>query len=164
MADGFERRTGEPYHNLRAALFPRAVRELGALVDALGGRRPTVDGLADCGDLQVTIASGRNRLLGERIGRGEPPQDALAALPVSETSAQGYLAAGYRYRPARTLVTSGHSGRPTDGALPNAPSRIWDEGAPPLATPRAVVPDDPFRERRSGPHDADGFGCVGWHS
>ena len=37
IADGLEQRTGRPHHNLRAALFPRAVAEM-ARAAALGGR------------------------------------------------------------------------------------------------------------------------------
>jgi glycerol-3-phosphate dehydrogenase (NAD(P)+) len=133
MTDGFERRTGLPHHNLRAALFPRAVREMGGLAEALGGRRATIDGLAGGGDLQVTITSGRNRMLGERIGFGEPPDDALAALTAAGTTVEGYLAVGYGYRLAHDLTASEDLGV-REVALLRALWRILHEGAPPLDT------------------------------
>ncbi|MGI9254221.1 MAG: NAD(P)H-dependent glycerol-3-phosphate dehydrogenase, partial [Thermomicrobiales bacterium] len=68
VSDGLEKATGVPHHNFRAALFPRAVFEMGKLAAALGGRAETVAGRPGAGDLQVTITSGRNRMLGERIG------------------------------------------------------------------------------------------------
>jgi len=107
VADGLEQRTGLPHHNLRAALFPRAITELGALARALGGRAETVFGLAGVGDLQVTITSGRNRLLGERIGRGDSPAEAVRALASGGTTVEGYRAADFGYRFYRQAVDAG---------------------------------------------------------
>jgi glycerol-3-phosphate dehydrogenase (NAD(P)+) len=104
VADGLEHGTGLPHHNLRAALFPRAVTEMGALARALGGRAETVFGLAGAGDLQVTITSGRNRLLGERIGRGDSPADAVQALASGGTTVEGYRAADFGYRFYRRAI------------------------------------------------------------
>jgi len=104
VADGLEQRTGLPHHNLRAALFPRAVTEMGVLACAAGGRAETVFGLAGTGDLQVTITSGRNRLLGERIGRGDSPTDAVQALASGGTTVEGYRAADFGYRFYRQAV------------------------------------------------------------
>lgn len=104
MADGLEQRTGLPHHNLRAALFPRAVTEMGVLAHAFGGRAETVFGLAGAGDLQVTITSGRNRLLGERIGRGDSPAEAVQALAIGGTTVEGYRAADFGYRFYRQAV------------------------------------------------------------
>ena len=104
VADGLEQRTGLPHHNLRAALFPRAVTEMGVLACAAGGRAETVFGLAGTGDLQVTITSGRNRLLGERIGRGDSPTDAVQALASGGTTVEGYRAADFGYRCYRQAV------------------------------------------------------------
>jgi len=104
VADGLEQRTGLPHHNLRAALFPRAVTEMGVLACAAGGRAETVFGLAGTGDLQVTITSGRNRLLGERIGQGDSPTDAVQALASGGTTIEGYRAADFGYRFYRQAV------------------------------------------------------------
>ena len=107
VADGLEQRTGLPHHNLRAALFPRAIAEMGTLARTFGGRVETVFGLAGTGDLQVTITSGRNRLLGERIGRGDSPSDAVRALAAGGTTVEGYLAADFGYRSYRRAVEVG---------------------------------------------------------
>jgi glycerol-3-phosphate dehydrogenase (NAD(P)+) len=107
VADGLEQQTGLPHHNLRAALFPRAVTEMGALARAFGGRAETVFGLAGAGDLQVTITSGRNRLLGERIGRGDSPAEAVQALATGGTTVEGYRAADFGYRFYRQAVDAG---------------------------------------------------------
>ena len=115
MADGLEQRTGLPHHNLRAALFPRAVTEMGALARAFGGRAETVFGLAGAGDLQVTITSGRNRLLGERIGQGDSPADAVQALAAGGTTVEGYRAADFGYRFYRQAVEAGIL---AEGSLP----------------------------------------------
>ena len=77
MIDGIEKASGQPHANLRAALFPQAMTELIDLVVSLGGRAETVYGQAGLGDLQVTAAAGRNRLLGERIGSGAKAADAV---------------------------------------------------------------------------------------
>lgn len=106
ITDGLERRTATPYHNLRAALFPRAVAEIATLVEVSGGHKETAFGLAGMGDLQVTITSGRNRLLGERIGAGETPLGAVCNLTASGTTVEGYLAADFGYRLYREAVTS----------------------------------------------------------
>ena len=107
VVDGLEQRSGLPHHNLRAALFPRAVTEMGELARVLGGQSETVFGLAGAGDLQVTITSGRNRLLGERIGRGDSADEAVRALANAGTTVEGYLAADFGYRLYRRAVDSG---------------------------------------------------------
>jgi glycerol-3-phosphate dehydrogenase (NAD(P)+) len=110
VADGLERQTGMPHHNLRAALFPMAVSEMAVLARALGGNAETAFGLAGAGDLQVTITSGRNRLLGERIGLGIPPRDAVHDLTSGGTTVEGYAAAELGHRLYQVAEA--------DGALP----------------------------------------------
>jgi glycerol-3-phosphate dehydrogenase (NAD(P)+) len=107
IADGIEKRTGLPHHNMRAALFPHAVAEMSGLAVSLGGRRETVAGLAGAGDLQVTVTSGRNRLLGERIGLGLSGADAFAELSAAGTTTEGYLATDFGHRLARRDVPRG---------------------------------------------------------
>ena len=140
IADGLEQRTGRPHHNLRAALFPRAVAEMARLAAALGGRPETVTGLAGSGDLLVTITSGRNRLLGERIGAGEPPDGAHRALAAAGTTIEGYAAAGFGHRLVTDLVASGRA-EPEEFPLLNALWRIMFAGAPPAETLSAAVRD-----------------------
>ncbi len=92
ICDGLEQASGHPWHNLKAAIFPQAVAEMARLAQMLGGRGETVSGLAGAGDLQVTALSGRNRLLGERVGRGEPVAEALEAMRRAEQTVEGVAA------------------------------------------------------------------------
>ena len=136
IADGLERRTGHPHHNLKAALFPRAVREMVTLATALGGRAETVLDLAGTGDLQVTITSGRNRLLGERIGQGEPAATAARDLAAGGTTIEGHAAVGFG---AELVLDHGIA---ADLPLLMALWRILDGVADPLnALWAAVRPD-----------------------
>lgn len=109
IADGIARQTGLPYANLRAALFPPAVREMAQLAVAHGGRAETVAGLAGAGDLQVTVTAGRNRLLGERIGMGLSGAAAFEELTAAGTTTEGYLAAGYGHRLAQASLPPGET-------------------------------------------------------
>lgn len=69
--------------NAKAALLTRGQAEMARLGVALGGRRDTFNGLSGIGDLVVSCISrhGRNRLVGERIGRGEKLEQVLASIP-----------------------------------------------------------------------------------
>lgn len=107
IADGIEKRSGLPHANMRAALFPHAVAEMGLLAESLGGHRETVAGLAGAGDLQVTVTSGRNRLLGERIGLGRSGAEAFQELTAAGTTTEGYLATDYGYRLAQRAIPAG---------------------------------------------------------
>ena len=64
-----------------AALVSRGLVEITRLGVAMGGRRETFSGLAGLGDLVTTCISphGRNRSLGEAIGKGKTLQQAQAA-------------------------------------------------------------------------------------
>ena len=59
--------------NTKGALLTRGLAEITRLGVALGGRRETFYGLTGMGDLVTTAISrhSRNRLVGERLGRGE---------------------------------------------------------------------------------------------
>jgi len=67
--------------NAKAALLTRGLAEITRLGAAMGGRRATFAGLAGLGDLVTTCVSrhGRNRGLGEAVGRGMTLRDAQAA-------------------------------------------------------------------------------------
>jgi glycerol-3-phosphate dehydrogenase (NAD(P)+) len=129
IADGIEKRTGLPHANMRAALFPLAVAEMSLLAESLGGRRETVAGLSGAGDLQVTVASGRNRLLGERIGMGLSGAEAFQELTAAGTTTEGYLAASYGYRLAKQAMPAGEAVSRRFPVL-NALYRILYEDAP----------------------------------
>jgi glycerol-3-phosphate dehydrogenase (NAD(P)+) len=80
MLDGLGSPTGRDFKNAKAALFTKAAHELVELVGAAGGRSETVFGLAGVGDQLVTSLGGRNRLYGELVGAGDPPEDTLEEL------------------------------------------------------------------------------------
>ena len=69
--------------NAKSALMTRGLAELGRFGAAFGADPATFAGLAGVGDLITSCVSrhGRNRGVGERLGRGEPPAAVLADLP-----------------------------------------------------------------------------------
>jgi glycerol-3-phosphate dehydrogenase (NAD(P)+) len=68
--------------NSKAALLTRGIVEMARLGVALGANRETFFGLAGIGDLITSCISphGRNRAVGQRIGRGESVGDILASM------------------------------------------------------------------------------------
>jgi glycerol-3-phosphate dehydrogenase (NAD(P)+) len=68
--------------NAKAALLTRGLVEIARFAVNLGAQPATFYGLAGVGDLITTCYSpyGRNRAVGERIGRGEPPEAVLAGM------------------------------------------------------------------------------------
>jgi glycerol-3-phosphate dehydrogenase (NAD(P)+) len=68
--------------NTKGALLTRGLAEIARLGVAMGGRRETFFGLTGMGDLIATAMSrhSRNRHVGERIGRGEALEKALAEM------------------------------------------------------------------------------------
>lgn len=138
IPDGLEQRLGRPFHNLRAALFPLAVNEMCILASLLGGSPKTVRGLAGAGDLLVTITSGRNRLLGERIGLGQPAADAIADMTASGTTVEGYPAVALSHRLAKASIAAGRIAAGELGLL-DATWRILYQGADAEEALRQVV-------------------------
>jgi glycerol-3-phosphate dehydrogenase (NAD(P)+) len=67
-------------HNPRAALITRGLAEITRLGVRMGADPLTFAGLAGMGDLILTAtgALSRNRTLGEELGRGKSPEEALA--------------------------------------------------------------------------------------
>jgi glycerol-3-phosphate dehydrogenase (NAD(P)+) len=112
VCHGLTEAGGEPWHDLAAATFTQAVVEMRRLAVALGGREETVLGLAGLGDLEVTSLSGRNRVFGARVGRGEPPAQALAAMAAAGQTVEGVPAA----RLARDLAAQLAHELPTGAA------------------------------------------------
>lgn len=54
IADGLQEKTGVPHHNLKAATFNEAVREMSILGTSQGANEKTAFGLPGAGDLEVT--------------------------------------------------------------------------------------------------------------
>ncbi len=85
LAEGLSDRLRESalvasYANARAAVFARGMLDMLALVEARGGRVPTVLGLAGAGDLYVTCQHGRNGRFGRLLGSGVTPEAALRSI------------------------------------------------------------------------------------
>ncbi|QBD76509.1 glycerol-3-phosphate dehydrogenase [Ktedonosporobacter rubrisoli] len=104
---GLEEASKHPWHNLKSAIFTQAIVEMARIAQALGGRSETVTGLAGAGDLEVTATSGRNRVLGERLGRGESIATALATMRRLQQTVEGVAAARYAVELAAQLVNAG---------------------------------------------------------
>jgi glycerol-3-phosphate dehydrogenase (NAD(P)+) len=69
--------------NTKAALLTRGQAEMSRLGQAMGGRVETFTGLSGIGDLVVSCVSphGRNRMVGEKIGRGATLDEVLPGIP-----------------------------------------------------------------------------------
>jgi glycerol-3-phosphate dehydrogenase (NAD(P)+) len=142
VCHGLTEAGGRPWHDLAAAVFTQAVAEMRRLAVAVGGREETVLGLAGLGDLEVTALSGRNRAFGARVGRGEPPEVALAALAAAGQTVEGVPAARLALElagsPARRRP--GPAGGPPAGLpLLAAVNRILDGAPDPAALLAAAV-------------------------
>ncbi len=83
---------GVDAHNARAACFTQSLVEMRRAAIAAGGSRETVDGAAGVGDLHVTGAGGRNRVFGERIGRGRPGREVAEEMGAAGELTEGYMA------------------------------------------------------------------------
>jgi glycerol-3-phosphate dehydrogenase (NAD(P)+) len=68
--------------NAKAALLTRGLVEMARFAASRGGRPETFRGLAGVGDVITTCFSrfGRNRAVGEQVGRGVPLAEVLAAM------------------------------------------------------------------------------------
>ncbi|MFH0945123.1 MAG: NAD(P)H-dependent glycerol-3-phosphate dehydrogenase [Planctomycetota bacterium] len=69
-------------YNTKAALLTRGIVEMSRLGEAMGGQRTTFFGLSGIGDLITSCFSkhGRNRAVGERLGRGEKLEHILQGM------------------------------------------------------------------------------------
>ncbi len=68
------------FGNLRAAMFARGMADMLTLVEARGGRAPTVLGLAGAGDLYLTCQRGRNGRFGQLLGAGTTVEAAVRSI------------------------------------------------------------------------------------
>jgi len=139
ICHGLTEAGGEPWHDLAAATFTQAVAELRRLAVALGGREETALGLAGVGDLEVTSLSGRNRVFGARVGRGEPPAAALAAMAAAGQTVEGVPAARLARELASSLDTAGGPGGPDGLPLLAAVNHVLDGAPDPAAVLAAAV-------------------------
>lgn len=69
--------------NSKAAMLTQAANEMASIISASGGRRETAFGPSGLGDLIATGTSpeSRNRLFGEKLGKGTAPAKARAEIP-----------------------------------------------------------------------------------
>jgi glycerol-3-phosphate dehydrogenase (NAD(P)+) len=67
-------------HNVEAATFAQAVREMKSLIAVCGGDPDTASGLAGVGDLDVTMNGGRTGRFGKLLGSGLSPDEAIRAM------------------------------------------------------------------------------------
>jgi glycerol-3-phosphate dehydrogenase (NAD(P)+) len=103
ICDGlFKNSDGRLFDNIKALFLSMSVAELAGFVEAAGGHRQTVYGLAGMGDLHVTAQSGRNRKFGEMLGSGVPASRAYQDMFSAGEIAEGYHAVlhGYEYAQA----------------------------------------------------------------
>lgn len=89
--------------NAKAALLSRGLAEITRLGVAMGARPATFAGLTGLGDLVTTCISpkGRNRSFGERIGKGQSAEQALAAtesVVEGVATCQSVIALAKKYR------------------------------------------------------------------
>ncbi len=68
--------------NPKAALLTRGLAEISRLVEAMGGRRDTLFGLAGMGDLVLTATGhlSRNRQVGIELGKGRSLEEILSGM------------------------------------------------------------------------------------
>ena len=93
ICDGLFKATREGnYHNFNAFLYNQACIEMSIMAEAAGGRKETVFNLAGIGDFYVSSLSGRNRLYGEFIGKGNKPDEIFKKMFEEGEVAEGYKA------------------------------------------------------------------------
>lgn len=123
--------------NAKAAILARGVVEMARFGVAEGAEERTFYGLAGVGDLAVTAFSrhGRNRALGERIGRGESLHQILAS---TRKVAEGVWTS--RVVSARAQVLG------VDMPIAGGVCRVLFGGLPPAQAVRALMERDPKAE------------------
>jgi len=86
--------------NSKGALIARGLAEMVRMARVIGAKKETIFGLAGLGDLVATCTSkhSRNRLVGERIGKGEELEEILSTMKMV---AEGVFAAKTVYQLAQ---------------------------------------------------------------
>lgn len=119
-------------NNAKAALVTRGLVEITRLGVAMGARAETFHGLAGLGDLITTCVSpeGRNRTVGERIGKGQKLADVLGSMDsVAEgvPTTRSVMQLAQRYKVEMPITESVHAvlfeGRDVIRALSDLMSR-----------------------------------------
>lgn len=98
--------------NAKAALITRGVVEMARLGVAMGARVETFQGLSGLGDLVTTCLSGRNRWLGEQLGRRRSLKAVLASTPMvieGVETASASVALGRRYHVELPIIEQVHA-------------------------------------------------------
>ncbi len=105
---GMESKKGVSMNNLKGIIVTQALREIGMVVEAAGGRKDTVYGLTGIGDVIATFRGGRNGMLGELLGKGYSTQQALEELEKRGVGVvEGYVNAERAYKLAESLDSRG---------------------------------------------------------
>ncbi|HEX6813962.1 MAG TPA: NAD(P)H-dependent glycerol-3-phosphate dehydrogenase [Planctomycetota bacterium] len=123
--------------NAKAAILSRGLVEMSRFGIGLGADPRTFFGLAGVGDLAVTAFSrhGRNRAFGERIGRGQTLEQALAASP---KVAEGVWTS--------KVVAAEAAQRNVEMPIATAVARVLFEGLSPRVAVRGLMERDPKAE------------------
>jgi glycerol-3-phosphate dehydrogenase (NAD(P)+) len=123
--------------NAKSALLTRGLVEMARFGVALGAEHATFHGLAGMGDLITTCFSphGRNRRVGERLGRGEKLSDILASTPMV---AEGVTTAKSVYERTRRMGL--------EMPIMAGVYEVLYEGKPPLVGVRDLMARPPARE------------------
>ena len=123
--------------NAKAAILSRGLVEMQRYGLACGADPQTFFGLAGVGDLAVTAFSkhGRNRAFGERIGRGETLEQALASSP---KVAEGVWTA--------KVVAAAAADKAVEMPIATAVARVLYDGLPAQRAVRELMERDPKAE------------------
>ncbi|HEV3144762.1 MAG TPA: NAD(P)H-dependent glycerol-3-phosphate dehydrogenase [Gemmataceae bacterium] len=123
--------------NAKSALLTRGLVEMARFGVAMGAEHATFFGLAGLGDLITTCVSphGRNRRVGERLGRGEKLADILSSTPMV---AEGvYTARSVHFRSKAMGI---------DLPIMNEVYRVLYEDKPPLEAVFSLMVRQPKKE------------------
>jgi len=123
--------------NTRSALITRGLAEMMRLGVTLGGKRETFMGLAGLGDMVLTCTDNqsRNRRAGLAIGRGDAPDQAVAAL--------GQAVEGVKSAPEILRLAREHS---VDMPITEQVVAVLKEDRSPQAAVEALLSRDPKAE------------------
>jgi len=89
----------DSYHNFSSWIFSQAIKEMAKISVVFGASEKTVFDFAGIGDLYVTSQSGRNRRLGELIGKGFKADEAYNLMLKEGEVAEGFntLKLGFKW-------------------------------------------------------------------